>query len=66
MLWVGENGSMIIQTWNLNDKDNKTLQSYYDGFEQYIKPRSKIIYNRHKVQCRMQNQDEAFEQFVTE
>ena len=66
MLWVGEKGRSIFQTWNLNDENKKKLQSYYDGFEQYVKPRSNIIYNRHKFQSRMQNQDETFEQFVTE
>ncbi|MCG8047630.1 MAG: RNase H-like domain-containing protein [Candidatus Thiodiazotropha endolucinida] len=66
MLWVGEKGRSIFQTWNLSDENKKKLKSYFDGFESYVKPTSNTIYNRYKFQSRMQNQDETFEQFVTE
>lgn len=59
-------GKEYFQDLEFNDENKKKLQSYYDGFEQYVKPRSNIIYSRHKFQSRMQNQDETFEQFVTE
>ena len=66
MLWVGEKGRSLFQTWNLTADQKKLLESYYKGFETYVKPTSNTIYNRYKFQSRVQNQDDTFEQFVTE
>ena len=66
MLWVGEKGRSLFQTWNLSADQKKKLENYYNGFEAYVKPTSNTIYNRYKFQSRVQNQDETFEQFVTE
>ena len=66
MLWVGEKGRSLFQTWKLSADQKKKLDNYYTGFEEYVKPTSNTIYNRYKFQSKVQNPDETFEQFVTE
>ena len=44
-------------------EDNK---SYYEGFENYCKPRSNKIYARYKLKSRTQAEGEKFEHFVTD
>ena len=53
MLWVGEKGRSLFQTWNLSADQKKKLQDYYNGFEAYVKPTSNTIYNRYKFQSRV-------------
>ena len=55
MLWVGEKGRSLFQTWNLPADQKKLLDSYYNGFETYVKATSNTIYNRYKFQSRVQN-----------
>ena len=66
MLWVGEKGRNLFQTWNLSAAQKKKLDNYYNSFEAYVKPTSNTIYNRYKFQSRVQNPEEPFEQFVAE
>ena len=66
MIWVGEKGRKIYQTWEMSDDEKKLLKSYTDNFEKYVKPRSNIVYNRYRFSSRIQNDDETFDQFVTD
>ena len=66
MIWVGEKGRRIYETWTLTAEEKKTLKTYTDRFAGYVKPRTNIVYNRFKFGSRVQNQDESFDQFVTE
>jgi len=50
MTWAGEKGRNIYSTWNLTEEQVKLLESYYTKFEEYVKPRSNVIYNRYKFQ----------------
>ena len=66
MLWVGEKGRNIYSTWNLSEEDSKKLESYTNGFQNYVKPRTNTVYNRFVFQTRSQKPDETFDQFCTE
>ena len=66
MLWVGEKGRQIYSTWDLTNEQKKKLKHYYDKFEEYCKPKSNVIYNRYLFKSRTQQENEPFEQFVTE
>ena len=59
MIWIGEKGRDIHQTWNLSDSDNKKLQVYYDKFESYCKPKSNKIFSRYKFHKKNQ-EDSVF------
>ena len=66
MIWVGDKGRQIYTTWQLSDDDRKTLAVYYEKFEQYVKPRTNLVYNRYKFQSRIQKETETLDQFVTD
>ena len=66
MLWVGDKGRHIYSTWKLDAGDEKKLKTYYDKFGEYCKPKSNKIYNRYLFGSRVQEENETFEQFVTE
>jgi hypothetical protein len=66
MLWVGGKGRTIFLTWQLNADESKVLKNYYDKFEEYVKQRSNVIFNRYKFHSKVQEQKETFEQFATQ
>jgi len=66
MLWVGDKGCDIYSTWNLQQAEAKVLQTYYDRFDNYVRPKSNKLYARYKFTTRKQSEAETFEQFVTD
>ncbi|XP_033745588.1 uncharacterized protein K02A2.6-like [Pecten maximus] len=66
MIWAGEKGRNMFTTWNLTEDQQKELKYYYEHFEQYVKPRSNVIYNRYKFHSKTQGENETFEQFTTQ
>ena len=66
MIWVGNKGRDIYSTWNLQQSESKLLKTYYDKFENYVKPKSNKLYVHYKCSQRRQTETETFEQFVTD
>ena len=66
MIWIGEQGRDVHQTWNLSSDDSKKLDVYYENFEAYCKPKSNKIFSRYKFHKQVQDETESFQQFVTE
>ncbi|CAG2185889.1 unnamed protein product [Mytilus edulis] len=66
MIWVGNKGRDIYSTWNLQVAEAKLLKTYYEKFENYVKPKSNKLYARYKFTTRKQSDVETFEQFVTD
>ena len=66
MLWIGEKGREIFSTWDVSVEDRKRLQTYYDGFEAYCKPKTNTAYNRFLFKSGTKGDSETFDQFVTE
>ncbi|KAJ8332643.1 hypothetical protein SKAU_G00424320 [Synaphobranchus kaupii] len=64
LLWIGEKGRDIFNTWTLTADQRKVLTTYYDGFEAYVMPKANPIFARYKFHEKMQG--ESFDQFVTE
>lgn len=64
MLWVGDKGRDIYSTWTLTEDQKVLLETYYNNFEAYCKPKSNKIYSRYMFKSRVQKADEPFEQFV--
>jgi len=65
MVGAGENGEAYT-LWDLSQDESKKWQINYEKVEQYVKPRSNVIFNRYKFQSRIQTEGESFEQFATE
>ena len=66
LLWVGDKGRDIFNTWTLTEDQAKLLETYYVKFEEYVTPKANPIFARYKFQERMQGSGEPFEQFVTD
>ena len=66
MLWMGEKGREIFSTWELTQDQKKDLNSYFEGFEKYCKPKSNTIYSRFLLRSRIQKDSEPFDEYVTE
>ena len=47
LIWSGQKGRDIFNTLqNLKQDDEKKLQTYYDGFEQHVSPKSNPVFAR--------------------
>ncbi|KAJ8333874.1 hypothetical protein SKAU_G00411930 [Synaphobranchus kaupii] len=66
LLWIGEKGRDIVNTWTLTADQRKVLTTYYDSFEAYVMPKAKPIFALYKFHEEMQGESESFDQFVTE
>ena len=64
MIWVGEKGRDVYNTWNLSSEESKKLTTYYEKFEAYVKPESNNIFARYKFHNIVQHEKEPFEQFL--
>jgi hypothetical protein len=65
MIWVGENGRDVYNTWNLTGEESKKFTTYYERFEAYVKPKSNNIFARYKFHNIVHQEKEPFEQFLT-
>ena len=61
MLWVGEKGRDVFETWNLSNEESKKLTSCYEKFEAYVKPKSDNSFARYKFHNIIQQEKEPFE-----
>ena len=67
LIWVGEQGRDIYNTWtDLNNDNRKRLKTYYDKFSNHVKPKTNTVFARYKFQSRTQSSTETFEKFVTD
>lgn len=66
LLWIGEKGRDVFNTWTLTEDERKELKTYYDRFETYVTPKANPIFARYKFHERIQGENESVEQFVTE
>uniref|UniRef100_A0A8C6KCM5 Gypsy retrotransposon integrase-like protein 1 n=1 Tax=Nothobranchius furzeri TaxID=105023 RepID=A0A8C6KCM5_NOTFU len=66
LLWVGERGRDIYNTWQLSEEEAQKLTTYLDRFEQCLMPKTNTIFARYKFNERLQGEGESFEHFVTE
>ena len=66
MIWVGEKGRGIYNTWTLTGDESKKLKTYYEKFESHVKPKSNQVFARYKFHKKVQQESEPFKQFLTE
>ena len=66
LIWVGEKGRDVYNTWTLGDDERKKLKTFYDKFEGYVTPKANPVLARYKFHNEVQDQDESVDQFVTE
>ena len=67
LIWVGDQGRQIYNTWTgLTLANKKLLKTYYDKFEEYVKPKANTTFLRYRFNRRVQGESEKFEQFFTD
>lgn len=66
LLWIGDKGRDVYNTWTLADDERKLLITYYERFQSYVEPKINVIFARYRFHEKTQGATEPFEQFVTE
>ena len=79
LLWVGEKGRDIFLTFTfapgvaatadapaIPAESNKSLDTVYRKFKEYVTPKSNVIFARYKFYNRVQGHNEPVDQFVTD
>ena len=46
LLWTGDYGLDLYNTWNLNADQTKDINEYWQRFEEHVKPQSNHLLNR--------------------
>ena len=65
LLWIGDKGRDIYNTWKLSEDDKKSLKSHYDKFLAYVQPKTNSLLSRCKFRHEIQGMNESVEQFIT-
>ncbi|KAK7096845.1 hypothetical protein V1264_003892 [Littorina saxatilis] len=66
LIWTGERGREIYNTWSLSDEESKQLQVLYKKFEQHTTPKKNTLFARYLFLNRKQQTGESFETFITD
>ncbi|XP_056880704.1 uncharacterized protein LOC130521067 isoform X1 [Takifugu flavidus] len=66
LLWIGDKGRDVYNTWTLTEEERKVLKTYYDRFQAYVEPKVNVIFARYMFHQKVQGATEPFEQFLTE
>lgn len=64
LLWVGDRGRDIYNTWVLTGDDKKKLKVHLDRFQQHVQPKLNPIFARYKFSNELQG-TQTIEQYVT-
>ncbi|KAI4890020.1 hypothetical protein NFI96_028668, partial [Prochilodus magdalenae] len=65
LLWIGDKGRDISNTWALTEDEAKLLKTYYDGFTAYTKPKANPIFARYKFHEEMQDSEAGVSKHIT-
>lgn len=66
LIWTGEKGREIYNSWNLRTEEQQKLDILYANFEKHTTPKKNILFARYLFHNRSQQQGEPFEAFVTD
>ena len=64
LIWVGDKGRDVYNTWTLTNDEKKKLDTYYQRFKAYVQPKLNPVFSRFKFNNEVQGQ-QSIEQFVT-
>ena len=65
LLWAGDYGLDLYNTWNLSEEDRDKLDEYWKRFEEHVKPQSNHLLNRFYLRNLKQN-GRPLDEFLTE
>ena len=64
LIWVGETGRDICNSWNITDAERKSPTTLFANFRTHTAPRKNKVFARYVFQERKQGQKETFDSFV--
>ena len=50
----------------MSAENKKKLKTYYDNFKKHVRPKSNKIYSRYRFLCRVQKENDTFEEYLTD
>ena len=57
LLWVGERGRTIHESWNLTEEENKNPKIICDKFKEFVEPKANQVFARYKFYHKLQDDD---------
>ena len=54
LIWAGEKGRDIFNTWILSQVDSKKLSKHYEKFQEYVQPKQNPEFSRYKFNNEIQ------------
>lgn len=63
---IGRSGREIYNTWSLTADEMNKVESLFDRFERYCKPKQNITLERYRFNSRTQKPGESLDEFVTD
>lgn len=64
LLWIGDTGRDVFNTWEISAEDAEKLQTFYGRFKSYVQPKLNAVFACYKFNSIIQNSDIS-EKFVT-
>ena len=49
LLWSGDRGFDLFNSWNMSDEDSKLLDKYWEKFEEYVTLQTNFLMPRYKL-----------------
>ena len=63
---IGNDANRVFETFEWTDENDKTdIEQVLNKFETYTKPRTNVPLERYRFNCRQQEPNESFDQYVT-
>ncbi|XP_062610827.1 uncharacterized protein K02A2.6-like [Saccostrea cucullata] len=56
LIWVGDKGCDVYNTWTLSNDNKKKLDTYYKRFKAYVQPKLNPVFSRFKFNNEVQGQ----------
>ena len=66
LLWVGQEGLRMYNTWDLSDSDSKNVEVIWGRFKALIEPKANFRLSRFNLQKFRQTASESVDEFMTE
>ena len=63
LLWVGERGRTIHESWNLMEEENKNPKITCEKFKEFVEPKANPVFARHKFYHELQD-DDSIDKFI--
>lgn len=64
LLWAGDKGRDVFNTWTLTEEEGKSLETHFKKFQDYVQPKQNPVFSRYKFNNETQGA-QPVEQYIT-